>query len=99
QLLAVPEAPHVELAQRRPFARAVRLAVDDRSARAADPLAAVVVERDRILPPLDELLVQDVEHLQEGHVGGDALRLIGDEAPLVPGVLLPPDVKRELHYL
>ena len=46
-----------------------------------------------------ELLVHDVEHLEEGHVGADVLRLVGDEAPLVGGVLLPPDVQGEVHAL
>ena len=43
------EAPHVELARGRGLQRAVRDAVDHQAARAADPLAAVVVERDRLL--------------------------------------------------
>jgi hypothetical protein len=44
-------------------------AVDDHAARAADALAAVVVEGDGILALGDEALVHDVEHLEEGHVG------------------------------
>jgi hypothetical protein len=40
---------HVELAHRGAGQRTVRLAVDHEPAHAADPLAAIVVERDRIL--------------------------------------------------
>jgi hypothetical protein len=54
-------------------AGAVRLAVDHAAAAAADALAAVVVEGDRLLVLLDELLVDVVEHLEEGHVVGDVV--------------------------
>ena len=39
-------------------------------AAAADALAAVVIERDRLLAGLDELLVELVHHLQERHAPG-----------------------------
>ena len=48
-LVAVVELAHVELAGRGAALRAVGLAVDHQPARAADALAAVVVERDRLL--------------------------------------------------
>ena len=59
----------------------------------------VVVEGDRILAALQKLLVQDVEHLQERHVLGDALEQVGEEGALVGGVLLAPDLEGEVHYL
>ncbi len=40
-------------------------------AHAADALAAVVIERDRLLAVGDQLLVDHVEHLEERHVGVD----------------------------
>ena len=49
--------------------RAVRDAVDHQAAAAADAFAAVGVERDRILAFLDELFVDDIQHLEERHVG------------------------------
>ena len=49
QLVAVLEAAHVELADGGGPARSVRAAVDDHAALAADALAAVVVEGDRLL--------------------------------------------------
>ncbi len=38
------------------------------AAHAADPLAAIVIEGDRLLALLDEPLVHDVEHLEKRHV-------------------------------
>jgi hypothetical protein len=74
----------------------VRRAVDEEAAHAADALAAVVVERHRLLALRDEILVQDVQHLEEGHVlvGVD---LVPHEAARVLRVLLPPDVEGQPH--
>ena len=71
-LVAVGELPHVELAGGRALLRAVGLAVDHQRARAADALAAVVVEDDRLLALVDEALVDEVEHLEERHLVVDA---------------------------
>ena len=60
-------------------------AVDHDPALAADPLAAVVVEGDRLLAAADQALVDDVEHLQERHVGADVAGLVGDELALATG--------------
>ena len=65
ELVAVLEVAHVELADGGAGLRPVRLAVDHEAAGAADPLAAVVLEGDRLLAALGELLVEDVEHLEE----------------------------------
>src|SRR5206468_5035225 len=69
--VAVLEAAHVKLAGRGLRARSMGPAVDDDAAGAADPLAAVVVERDRVLALEHEPLVDDVEHLEEGHLLAD----------------------------
>src|SRR5690606_17563626 len=72
-------------------------AVDDQAAHAADALAAVAVEGDRLLALLDELLVEDVEHLQEGHIRLDVIdRVVFKTARLV-GARLPPDPQVILH--
>jgi hypothetical protein len=94
--VAVLEGPHVELAGGGAL-RAVRVAVDDEAARAADALAAVVVEGDRVLALEDEFLVEGVEHLQERHVRGDSVHLVGGHGAFGVGVLLPPDAQGELH--
>jgi len=38
-----------------------------------------VVERDRLLAVEDQLLVEDVEHLEERHVLRDVVHLVVDE--------------------
>ena len=64
-LLAVVEGPQVQLAGRRAALRAVRLAVDHQSARAADALAAVAVERDGPFAAAHQALVQQIERFQQ----------------------------------
>ena len=97
QRVAVLEAAHVQLAGGRARARPVRPAVHHDAAGAADALAAVVVEGDRLLARERQPLVDHVEHLEEGHVRADVARRVGDEAALVLGVLLPPNVKGQVH--
>jgi hypothetical protein len=86
----------------------VDLAVDHEAAHAADPLAAVVVERDALAPLGHEALVQHVQHLEEGHVRRDARQATDLEGALALGALLTPDVQRQVdgvgvvvsaHYL
>jgi hypothetical protein len=67
----------------------MRLAIDHEATRPADPFAAVVVECDRLLPFLDQHLVDHVEHLEEGAVLVYAIRLVGLEAA-VRLIRLPP---------
>ena len=97
QDVAVGEAAHVELADGRLRAWTVRPPVDDEAAGPADALAAVVVEGDRVFALEGEGLVEDVEHLEKGHLGIDVGRLVGDEAAFRLRVLLPPDLERDLH--
>ena len=75
-VVAVGERAHVQLAGRGDLG-AVGLAVDHQAAHAADALAAVGVERDRLLALGVELLVEHVEHLEERHVRGDVVDLVG----------------------
>lgn len=96
---AVFEAAPVELAGRGGFLRAVRDAVDHHAARAADALAAIVVEGDPALARGGETLVDAVEHLEQRHVGRDVDRLVGLEAALRLACSLPPDAQPELCYL
>src|SRR5690606_30593379 len=92
-----PEAPHVELAGGGGAVRAVGDAVDHDPAGAADPLAAVVVERHRFLAGGEEPLVEDVEHLEERRVGADVGHLVGHQAAGRLGARLPPDAEGDLH--
>ena len=60
-------------------------AVHDLAAHAADALAAVAVERDRVVALFDQALVHAVQHLQEGHVREMSRGLVLDESALVFG--------------
>ena len=71
--VALPVAGHLRLARGDSMLRPVGLSVDRERACPADSLAAVVRERDRLLSPCRQLVVHDVEHLEEGHVGVHAL--------------------------
>ena len=81
---------HEQLAGGHLVIRTMGAAVHLQGAGAADTLAAVVVESDRLHTLADELVIQDVQHLQERgilfHVGD----MIGLEVTLGFGVLLPP---------
>jgi hypothetical protein len=75
----------------------VRHAVDQEAARPADTLPAVVLEGNGRQFQLEEILIERVEHLQEGHVRGDVPDLIVDEVAPCICVLLPPDSERQIH--
>lgn len=62
--VAVLEATHVQLAGRG-LLGAVRVAVDDEATLAADAFATVGVERNGFLALCEQVLVEDVQHLQE----------------------------------
>lgn len=63
--LAVSETTHIELAGGRAGGGTVGMSVDIERAHAADTLAAVVVEHNRLLAFLDKSLVENVESLEE----------------------------------
>jgi len=87
---AVLELAHVDLARGGRLAGAVRVAVDVQRAHAADALAAVVVEGHGLLALVDEVVVQDVEHLEERGVGRNVLDLVRFECAFRFSVLLTP---------
>jgi hypothetical protein len=75
------------------LARAVRLAVDRAGAGAADALAAVVRERDRLLALLGQAVVHDVEELEERHVRAHAGGGVVHELPGRTSGGLAPDAE------
>ena len=81
---------HEELAGGHLVVRTVGAAVYIQGAGTADALAAVVVEGDGFHTLADELVVQDVQHLQEGGVLFHVGDMIGLEVTLGFGVLLTP---------
>src|SRR6267378_1936315 len=99
QLGAIGEGAHVQLACSGGALRPVRAAVDHHAARPANPLAAVVVERDRLVLAREQLLVEYVEHLEERHIGTHVRHVVADKDPRELWPRLPPDVQRHTHYL
>ena len=92
-VVSIMEFAHVQLAGSDAVVVAMRAAVDIESAHAADALTAVVVEAYGMgYAVVDEVFVQDVEHLKEGAVGRDAFQRIGLKMALGAGVLLTPDM-------
>lgn len=92
-VVAIMELAHVELAGGDAVVVTMRATVDIESAHAADAFAAVVVEAHGMgNAVVDELLVQDVEHLKERTIGRDAFQMIGFEMALGAGVLLSPNM-------
>ena len=95
--VAVLETPHVKLAGGGAAVAAVRNAVDDQRAHAADAFPAVGIKGNRLLAARDEFLVHHVEHLQEGHVRDDVPGLVGLEPAGGVRVLLPPNFESQVH--
>ena len=75
----------------------MRHAVDDDATLATDALAAVRVEGHGLLTLSGEVLVEHVQHLEEGHVTGDTVQGVLDETALILGVALAPDSQVDLH--
>jgi hypothetical protein len=94
-LVTVLEQAHVELARGRAALTAVRATIDHQRAHAANAFAAIVIERDGFFALRDQLLVEDVEHLEERRVRRHIADLVGDEATQGGAILLAPDVERE----
>ena len=88
--LAVLELAHVELAGSYALLGTVRMAVDVHRTHTADTLAAVMVESHGLLALVNEVVVQNIHHLEERRVGRDALDVVCFECSLRFGVLLTP---------
>jgi hypothetical protein len=71
--------------------------IDQKTARAADSLAAIVLESYGRFTPGLEIFIEQVEHLEEGHVWRHALHLIDGKCAGRLGALLPPDLECEIH--
>ena len=68
--------------------------IDDRTAGATDPLAAIMIEGDGVLPHPFESRVHHVQHLQKGHGRVDARGRVSGESPFRSRIRLSPDLER-----
>src|SRR5208282_1415556 len=91
ELVAIFEKAHRKLAYGCTSLAAMGHTVNQKTTRAADTFATIVFEGDRRFLPADQVLVEGVEHFEEGHVGCDIANLIADEATRCVCVLLPPN--------
>ena len=98
-LVAVLEVAHVQLARRHAAVPTVGDAVDHHRAHAADALAAVVIEGDRLFALRLELLVERVHHLEERHVLGHVLDVVRLHRAGLILARLAPHVDLQLHQL
>ena len=58
-----------------------------------------MIEGDRLVPVGEQPLVENVEHLEKGHLGGDVVELVVDERTVGTLMALAPDAQVEFHYL
>jgi len=75
----------------------VRAAVDQEAAGAADPFAAIAVERDRALARGAQLLVEAIERVQQRLPGVEPVERMVLEPPLRARVRLTPDLQLKPH--
>ena len=87
----------MKLANSRAAVGAVRDAIDDQTAHAADALAAVRIEGDGVFSLLDQSFVDDVEHFEERHVGRHLIGRVVDQSTRRGWARLTPDSQLELH--
>ena len=93
---AISEGTHVQLAGCG-CGTSVGDAVDHDTAHAADALTAVMVEGNRLLVRICELLVEHVQHLEEGHVRRHVVDVVVNHRPLGLGAGLTPNTQLEFH--
>lgn len=93
-LVTIVEVTHVKLASSHTTVVAMRTAINIKSAHTANTFTAIVIKANRMCNVIvDELLIQNVEHLEEGTIGADVLNFVGLETTLCFSVFLTPDMK------
>lgn len=94
--LAILKLAHIDLAGCS-ATRPLRNTIDHHVACSADALAAIARKRNRLLAFLSQAVVHDVEHLQEGTLGGDFRGVNFDEFAFIGGGLLLPESEMKIH--
>src|SRR5258706_5550329 len=89
--IAVLEETHRELTDRGAAPASVGYSVNQKTACAANSLAAIMLEGHWRLTLGLKIFVQQIEHLEKRHVRRHALHLIGDKPTGRLGILLPPN--------
>jgi hypothetical protein len=89
----------MQLAGRDAIIGSVGMPIDVERAHTADTFAAVVVEDNGLLTIAYELLIEDIEHLEEGATLGYILQVVGFERTLYLGAALTPDLNLDIYIL
>ena len=97
QFAHVAEGPHMLAARRGVGHGAVRYAVDLHAARSTGTLAAVGLVRHGLAARVDDLLVEQVDHVEQRLLRGDPVELVALPTARVFGAGLPPDLDLHLH--
>ena len=66
---------------------------DDQAAGAADAFTAVAVEGDRFLAAVDQIFVEEVEHLEQRHLADDVADRVVDQLAGLVGTGLAPNTE------
>ena len=74
--LAILELTHINLAGSNALLRTVSMTVDVQRTHTADTLAAIVVECNRLLAFVYEVVVENVQHFEERCIGRNVLNLV-----------------------
>ena len=77
--------------------RPVRHAVYLHAARPARALAAVGLVRHRLATFVDDLLVEQIDHVEQRLLRGDPVEFVALPTTFVGRSVLPPDLDGELH--
>jgi hypothetical protein len=73
--------------------------VDHETAGTADTFATIVIECDGVFTLRSQFFIEHIQHFEKGHVRIHFRVLVRDHAAAQTRILLPPNVKSEIHYL
>ena len=93
----VAQAADPQESQSFPAPASVRHSVDQKAACAANSLATIMLEGYRGFALGLKIFIEEIEHLEKGHVGRHPLHLIGGKRTGRLGVQLPPDFECQVH--
>ncbi len=90
---------HVQLAECGFGFRPMGNAINHCSAHTADTFPTVMIKSYRITAFTCEILIENIQHFQKGHVSGNVLQGIGFKVTRGFAVLLTPDFKAQVNTL
>jgi len=95
--VTILEPAHVQLTHGRSTIGSVRHTIDGQRTRATNAFPAIGIECDWLLPLLDKLDIQLVDHLEERGILAHVFDVVRDETTGTLSITLSPDLEREFH--